>query len=212
MNKIILDKEENILENVDGTIILNKLVKKIIFKGINIVTIAKVDYDLNLEIELLDNSSLDLKYFTWDDNTNITFKQNNNTNLLFRKSFYARKNSLIKLKNIIVGNNNKSNLKVRAISYKESISIDVLLDVLNSSKDNEVIEDLKGINYGGLVLIKPNMEINTSEVLANHYVTISSINKDDLFYLESKGLEPKISEKLILEGFLKGIMEVKNDE
>ena len=56
------------------------------------------------------------------------------------------------------------------------------------------------------------MEINTNEVIANHYVTISSISKDDLFYLMSKGLSKSLSEKIILKGFLKGIMEVMTNE
>ncbi|MEG0977233.1 MAG: SufD family Fe-S cluster assembly protein, partial [Bacilli bacterium] len=72
--------------------------------------------------------------------------------------------------------------------------------------DVEIVEELiKGINNGGNINILPNMEINTFEVVANHFVTIGNIRESDLFYLKSKGIAEFVAKELILSGFLKSI-------
>ena len=45
------------------------------------------------------------------------------------------------------------------------------------------------------------MFVKTSEVLANHKVTISSYNLQELFYLTTHGLNLKTAQELLLESF-----------
>ena len=202
MNKIVLDKEENKLKNVQGIIeIKNK--QKIILEGNNKIILK----GNNIEITLLDNASLDLKIFKRNlkENSNIIINQYNNTNIILRYSLTSHKNININIIDKIIGNNNKSNLKLRCI-------VNIIESNQKNTYNNEIIENIKGITKKGKIEVLPNMEINTNEVIANHYVTISSISKDDLFYLMSKGLSKSLSEKIILKGFLKGIMEVMTNE
>ena len=209
MNKIVLDKEENKLKNVQGIIeIKNK--QKIILEGNNKIILK----GNNIEITLLDNASLDLKIFKRNlkENSNIIINQYNNTNIILRYSLTSHKNININIINKIIGNNNKSNLKLRCISYLNKIKVNIIESNQKNTYNNEIIENIKGITKKGKIEVLPNMEINTNEVIANHYVTISSISKDDLFYLMSKGLSKSLSEKIILKGFLKGIMEVMTNE
>ncbi len=209
MNKIVLDKEENKLKNVQGIIeIKNK--QKIILEGNNKIILK----GNNIEITLLDNASLDLKIFKRNlkENSNIIINQYNNTNIILRYSLTSHKNININIIDKIIGNNNKSNLKLRCISYLNKIKVNIIESNQKNTYNNEIIENIKGITKKGKIEVLPNMEINTNEVIANHYVTISSISKDDLFYLMSKGLSKSLSEKIILKGFLKGIMEVMTNE
>ena len=111
-----------------------------------------------------------------------------------------------------MGHNNTSKISLRCLSLAQRITIDVLALALKDSCDNEIIEDIKGLNEGGIVTILPKMEINTNEVMANHYVSIGNVSKEDLFYLKSKGLSEEVAKTLILKGFLKEIMEVMDDE
>ena len=209
MNKIVLDKEENKLKNVQGIIeIKNK--QKIILEGNNKIILK----GNNIEITLLDNASLDLKIFKRNlkENSNIIINQYNNTNIILRYSLTSHKNININIIDKIIGNNNKSNLNLRCISYLNKIKVNIIESNQKNTYNNEIIENIKGITKKGKIEVLPNMEINTNEVIANHYVTISSISKDDLFYLMSKGLSKSLSEKIILKGFLKGIMEVMTNE
>jgi Fe-S cluster assembly protein SufD len=47
----------------------------------------------------------------------------------------------------------------------------------------------------------PNLEIETNDVVCNHASTVSGIDEEQLFYLESKGIETAVAERLIIAGF-----------
>lgn len=47
----------------------------------------------------------------------------------------------------------------------------------------------------------PNLEINTDDVRCTHGVTVSSVNPEHLFYLQSRGVSPATARQLLVEGF-----------
>lgn len=53
----------------------------------------------------------------------------------------------------------------------------------------------------------PNLEIEADDVKVSHAATVGKIDEEQLFYLMSRGLKRKESEKIIVDGFL---AEVKN--
>lgn len=57
----------------------------------------------------------------------------------------------------------------------------------------------------GQVYIYPNMFVNTKNVVANHAASITSISKDYLFYLNSKGIKDEEAIKMIVDGFLDNV-------
>ena len=212
MNKIVLDKVENELENVVGLIKIPQGLHKLIFKGHNKIVI-EAESDATIIFSLLDNAYLDISIYNFlSNNFNITTEQYNNTFFSLKGNRRTNCNCLLNINGQILGNNNKNIIKIRTVSDNLETKIQVNVKINENTKDNELIEDIKGINHGGKVTILPDMEINTNEVTANHYVTIGKINDEDLFYLTSKGLSKEKSEELILNGFLKGIMEVNEFE
>jgi Fe-S cluster assembly scaffold protein SufB len=48
----------------------------------------------------------------------------------------------------------------------------------------------------------PQLEISSNDVKASHGATVGTFDKDQLFYLQSKGLNRKDSKRLIAQGFL----------
>jgi Fe-S cluster assembly protein SufD len=48
----------------------------------------------------------------------------------------------------------------------------------------------------------PGLEISTDDVRCSHGVTISNIDKNQMFYLQSRGINQAEAEKIIIEGFL----------
>ncbi len=211
MNKIVLDKEKLVVDNLEAIIELKKNNFTLECTGKNKIIIKNKEI-LNLNIIMQDNSFLDILIYSKlkrSDNI-IHIVQNNNTIVNYKESFISKENTNIKVLNEIKGVNNKTNIIYRLLSRKENIKIDVLAKVFSNSKDNELVEDIKGIMDGGKITILPNMEIDTCYVSANHYVTIGSVNNDELFYLESKGISKNIAKEIIIEGFLKSIF--KNDK
>lgn len=206
MNNILIDKKEIVVENKVLRLEVIHDYLKITCKGKNKIFLENRS-NINLELILEDNSSLELlvKNEKKCCKTNILIIQNNNSNFLYKDAFTSNDDTFLNIKNVLVGNNNKSEIKIRCISNKDNINIDILADVYKNTSDNVIIEDIKGINNGGNINILPNMEINTFEVVANHFVTIGNIRESDLFYLKSKGIAEFVAKELILSGFLKSI-------
>lgn len=53
----------------------------------------------------------------------------------------------------------------------------------------------------------PNLEIETNEVKCSHASTVGSIDEDQRFYLESRGISPDVAERLVVFGFFKDVLD-----
>ena len=53
----------------------------------------------------------------------------------------------------------------------------------------------------------PNLEIDTNDVKCSHASTVGPIDEDQRFYLESRGIQPEIAERLVVLGFFDEVLE-----
>ena len=53
----------------------------------------------------------------------------------------------------------------------------------------------------------PNLEIETNEVKCSHASTVGSIDEEQRFYLESRGIPPHVAERLVVFGFFKDVLD-----
>lgn len=53
---------------------------------------------------------------------------------------------------------------------------------------------------------KPNLEIFADDVKASHGATIAQLSKEEIFYLQARGLTPAFAKKLLVKGFCKELM------
>jgi Fe-S cluster assembly protein SufD len=51
-------------------------------------------------------------------------------------------------------------------------------------------------------ITEPQLDINTKEINCKHGCTVSNINKEDLYYLESRGIETVWAEETLKKCFL----------
>jgi Fe-S cluster assembly protein SufD len=51
------------------------------------------------------------------------------------------------------------------------------------------------------------LEIETNEVKCSHASTVGSIDEDQRFYLESRGIPPEVAERLVVFGFFKDVLD-----
>lgn len=56
---------------------------------------------------------------------------------------------------------------------------------------------LEGAKYSGL---KPTLNVQSPDVKVSHGAKVHRINSEDLFYLESKGLDEKSAQEMVLQG------------
>ncbi len=163
----------------------------------------------SLDIILNDNSSLFVYYFLKLKaiNCQINIYQNNSSHLEFNISSLNNENNNLVINNYINGNNNTSNIRVRSISNKDLSKIVINAQISKNTTGNIALEDLKGINNGGLIHIEPNIVAESNEVVANHLTTIGSLNETELNYLMSKGIKKEEGKKLLLHSFIYSNMD-----
>lgn len=195
MNKIVLEKVNVIDLNIKEDSICN----------------IDVDYDIKDLNIVIDNSKLIINHYDEINNKkmNINVVQNNNSSFIYNYSFICKNDYDLNIFINLTGNNNKNIIKINGVSNggKSNIIIDGKVD--DNTLDNDLDEKVKMININnGESIIKPNMYINTKNVLANHSVSISDVSNDYLFYLNSKGIDKEKATKLIINGFL----NIKKDD
>lgn len=168
-----------------------------------------------LNITLLDGSRLLYNKYTKDiKNLKINILENNDTTLEFNYSLYQSIKAGIILDSKVLGNNNKCSMNVYGVSDKDgAIVVNATGSVLENIKDNDLLENIRilMLNDSENVIV-PNLLVGSNEVSVNHNATISSLDMNYLYYLNSKGLSYEEAKKLIVKGFLKSKLKLRKKE
>ena len=191
MNKIILDNNKNIELNIYEDSICN---------------ISK-EYEINtLSITLENNIKFIINHYSEIDNNELKINiiEKDNAEFIYNHSFINKGEYNLNCNIEMLGNNSKNIINIHGITDKGNTNITIDGKVNENTFDNELDEKIKMININnGESIIEPNMYINTNNVIANHSASISDIDENYLFYLNSKGINIEKSKELIIDGFLK---------
>lgn len=209
MNKLLLVSNKNYVKPGSYFIEYHQDTKLEIEKD---VSLSNVDYENhNLEIIIHDCGNMILNQVNKvKDNMNLTVILKNKCKASLNILILNEGENTVHISTIMEGNESSCKVKMRILNVDNG-KINIICDgkVLENTRDNELLEDLKGlITSNDTIKISPNMEVLTSEVSANHLVTVGTFESDALFYLESKGLSKKLAKKLLVDSF---INEVTND-
>lgn len=164
------------------------------------------DLDINkLNILVNDDSSLDINYFNNINKSEclIDIEVKNRSKCILNYSYINKDKYDLKIKTDFLGEEASILINVSALNDGGNTNIDVDGYVKTEKINNYLDENIRIINInGGMASGKPNMFIDTYLVVANHNTVIGNINKDELFYLMSKGLSNDKAIKLICDGFI----------
>ncbi len=211
MNKLIVDKELDI-SDYEGNISFALSENVLNIKGkCRLYDFNNIN---NITINLLDNSSLEYyKIRSELSDSKLLVNQSNDTYLDYKEVIINNNDFTYEINTILNGNNNVSKVTLRCLNESGSAKIFANGRVEENTSNNELLEDLRGLNLNdNTLVIKPDMQINSLDVIANHKVTISNVKDDELFYLESKGVNRKDAIKLLKEGFILGILPLEMQE
>lgn len=164
----------------------------------NIINIFDNNKSINLTID--SDTTLNI-YANSDEGRNIDIIQNNNSKLIINYVGVTNCDILTNINVKIIGSNNKCVINYHVLGSSGFNKSKVCVKTLNNTKNNEIIENLKGLCDGGNILIEPILETDTNDVSASHFVTIGSFNKEDLIYLNSLGLNEETSKKILKKSF-----------
>ncbi len=211
MNKILVNQDESFK---DVEVKINKIGGNVNLKinGSVKILIGNFLNDTNITIDILEDSKLLIEAKTNLNNHNIKLLINskNNSNLEFNLAIYYQGNNNLEVINNVCSSNTNNVIRIRAIDNGGKINILASGNVSKDTNNNVYLEDIKAISKDfNSVVIKPNLLVSSNDILASHNATIGPIKKEELFYLESRGITPNKAKEIIKEGFLNGILSYK---
>lgn len=215
MNKILVKEDNIVLDNEIVELEFKTLKCNLTIKGSVWINDLNNNNLEELNITLLDGSKLLYNKYTKDiKNLKINIQENNDTTLEFNYSLYQSIKASIILDSKVLGNNNKCSMNVYGVSDKDgAIVVNATGSVLENIKDNDLLENIRilMLNDSENVIV-PNLLVGSNEVSVNHNATISSLDTNYLYYLNSKGLSYEDAKKLIVKGFLKSKLKLRKKE
>ncbi|MDY3948454.1 MAG: SufD family Fe-S cluster assembly protein [Bacilli bacterium] len=215
MNKILVKEDNIVLDNEIVELEFKTLKCNLTIKGSVWINDLNNNNLEELNITLLDGSKLLYNKYTKDiKNLKINILENNDTTLEFNYSLYQSIKASIILDSKVLGNNNKCSMNVYGVSDKDgAIVVNATGSVLENIKDNDLLENIRilMLNDSENVIV-PNLLVGSNEVSVNHNATISSLDTNYLYYLNSKGLSYEDAKKLIVKGFLKSKLKLRKKE
>lgn len=114
------------------------------------------------------------------------------------------------------GKNSKSTQKAKNILQDKAKGIfDALINIQNSAKGSITHQNSQAIllNDGAFMASKPQLEIYIDDVEASHGSTIGELDKDQLFYLRSRGIQETEAKKLLILAFANEMIDnLENDK
>lgn len=102
--------------------------------------------------------------------------------------------------------NTSKRLNIRAIVQNgASLQINALIRILPKAKNSNSFLDIRVLilDEKSHADVRPQLEIETNDVKASHAASVGPIDPEQLFYLESRGLNKNQAVYLIVDGFLK---------
>ena len=172
----------------------------------NYKTIDVINESKNIDLCLLENDYYIVNVFCSDvQMLSINVNQEENSQCILNVSTINKENSTLKIQSDIKGSNNKLFINVHCLSKKDNMNCEVVSKVSQNTVNNEVVEDLKGLNENGGVCFLPILEVDTNNVLASHYATVGSLDENMIFYMQCKGLSKEAASRLLKENFIYGL-------
>lgn len=219
MNKIILEeiKSDYVEFKDDGRYLLEESKSKnfIIRKDKNIVIdiINENDIDSKYVFDVEENCNLTINIFDVSKNINRSISINingENSNILLNISSISLCENNYNINVYHNSKNTTSNTNVHGLALDNNkIFIKNNGYIKNGSQNSKLNQDNKIIIMcDNNSKIEPNLFIDEYDVEASHGAYIGKFDEEELFYLNSRGLDDKMSYNLLINGFLIGELDL----
>lgn len=175
---------------------------------------------LRSQLIVPDNNNLDHIYFVAPD-----------YDLDLELNYDVNSNSKLKIKVIILGNNDLkvncllnaslkshyNHIEFEILAYandKANINIISNVDVALQTIDNKSKQTLTGIllSEQAKILGEPNLKINSLNVNAKHSLRIGALDKDEIFYLLTKGIPLEQAKQVLINAIVNKLISNLSDE
>src|SRR5947207_4157896 len=114
-----------------------------------------------------------------------------------------------------IGENGRSRQTIRSVlNGKATGSYLGKGEVARGAQQTDAEQSVKAmlLDRGATANCKPELEIFADDVKCAHGATVGELDSMQLFYAESRGLDPASARALLLEGFVMGLWDSVTDE
>ena len=223
MNKLVLgnkDELDNIFITEDTYLCLNldnvsPFIRIEVSAGVCLkVFCLSKNLSNNIKIVLNKDSSVIFNNFSINNSGKVDFDLEENTSLEFNLNIINYGGNYIEQNINHLGDNIISKVVNHCVNYSlDEFMFYVNSNISKSSNNSNSFQDNKIINMnGGKNKILPNLIVDNNLVDASHAAYIGSFNSDVYFYLKSRGLKKEVIDKLLIEGFLIGYVDLSEEE
>lgn len=155
-------------------------------------------------IEAIENLNLDI-------NLSLINSSKININILVFSFFDSI--AKININSISSTNDAKIKINVYGFSFDNSKIIFRVSSEVNRALDNVVIQNIFGLlmSNNSMITGEPILKINTEQIIAKHSLRIGSIDKEELFYLQSKGFSILSAKKILINSMIYNLLTNCND-
>ena len=113
-----------------------------------------------------------------------------------------------------VGPNGRSRQVVRSVLNGKAVGSYLgKVEVARGAQQTDGEQSVKAmlLNRGATANCKPELEIYADDVKCAHGASVGELDTTQLFYAESRGLDPASARALLLEGFIMGLWDIAQE-
>lgn len=213
LEKIVVDKNQKLILDSNK---LNRQNQVVIKKGVDCeIEIIEENKQIELELLLEENSNTEVSIFL--ENSDLTLKANligRDAEIKISYSNLSTRDSNNHIHIYHKESNTRSTVYCNGYSKKSSsIHFDVNGYVEKTSKNCSCIQDSKIIEEeDSKSQINPNLYIENYDVEAAHSAYIGPFQKDEIFYLESRGIRKEKGIELLVRAHLLGKLKLEEEK
>jgi Fe-S cluster assembly protein SufD len=116
----------------------------------------------------------------------------------------------VDVRNVFDATNGAGEITLKGIAEEKALAVcNGMIEITERGRgtDTYLTEDVLMLDSTAKVDAIPGLEIRTNDVKASHSATVSRVTAEDLFYLQSRGIDVLTARRMFVDGFLAGLAE-----
>ena len=215
MNKLVLSTKEELKENLEVLEIIGEKTELRLSGEIEMDSILFPVEEFETTWILEEGSKV--KICIAQEISNLKGKihliSNENVHLVFHFGMYAKGDNHLEILHEQVKNHSECEMKIRIATSEDSkVFLKATGAILRDTHGNVYLEDIKYLNeYPGSIVCLPELFVESDDTEANHNMTVSGIDDETLFHLESRGIDRGSAKELIYKSFVESMSRKDRD-
>ena len=159
--------------------------------------------EVNHAFLIISNSKLDL-------NVNYNLLEGAKANTKVISLIYGDADAKLSFNSYSNAHNAEFTVKATTLGLNKSVTaLTANSKVEKTIRNNKVSQKLTGLilSKDAKITGEPNLRIDTEEIYAQHALNIGALNKEEMFYLQSKGISSPQAKKLIIWGLVTEVLK-----